>query len=170
MPASRAGRALLVVLVSIAVLLAVLVPPEARAAFGRMAILVVGIAIATLYLRRSGPVTTSTPERFEAELQRSTESQPVVPGVLAVEMAVRLATANALDFEVRLKPILRDLARWRLLGNRGVDMDARPEAARRLLGEPLARLIEDAPTPPSFEAPGVPLADIEAGLEQLERI
>lgn len=170
MPASRAGRALLVVLVSIGVLLAVLLPTEARAAFGRTVVLVVGIAIAALYLRRSGPVTTSTPERFEAELRRSTESPPVVPGIRAVEMAVRLATANAQDFEVRLKPMLRDLARWRLLGNRGVDLDANPDAARRILGEPLARLIEDAPTPPSFGAPGVPLADIEAGLEQLERI
>ena len=170
MPVSRVARVLVVAVGLFALPIVALVPPEARVTIIRIAVLVVGIAIAALYLRRSGPATRSTPERFEEELRRPVEEPPLVPGIRAVEMAVRLSTASGQDFEVRMKPMLRDLAAWRLLGNRGVDIDARPEAAGKLLGEPLARLIDNRAEPPPFGAPGIPLADLEAGLDQLERI
>jgi hypothetical protein len=170
MPVSRLARVLVVVVGLFALLIVALVPPDARVTMIRIAVLVVGIMIAALYLRRSGPVTRSTPERFEDELRRAVEEPPLVPGVRAAEMAVRLSTASGQDFDVRMKPMLRDLAAWRLLGNRGVDIDARPEAAGKLLGEPLARLIDNAAEPPPFGAPGVALTDINAALDQLERI
>jgi hypothetical protein len=169
-PASRLARFLLAVVVVVAVVLVTIVPPDARIAIVRIAVLVVGTIVAALCLRRSGPVTRSTPERFETELHRSVETPPGVPGLRTVEMAVRLSTASAQDFEVRLKPMLRDLAGWRLLGNRGVDIDAKPEAARRILGKPLGRLVDVAATPAPFGARGVPLIDIDAALDQLEQI
>lgn len=170
MPRSWRVRALLGVLIVVVALLLAVVPAEMRNGVVRVAVPVIGIAVAALYLRRSGPATASKPERFEAELRRTSEPPPGVPGIRAVEMAVRLSTANAQDFDVRLRPMLRDLARWRLLGNRGVDMDVKPDAARRILGEPLAALIDDAAAPPRFGAPGVPLATLEAALDQLEQI
>ena len=170
MPVSRLARVLVGAVAVFALLIVALVPPEARVTILRTAVLVVGITIAALYLRRSGPVTRSTPERFELELRRTVEAAPPVPGIRAVEMSVRLSSASRQDYDVRLKPILREIAAWRLQGNRGVDIDAKPEAARRLLGEPLARLIDIAAEPPPFGAPGVPLADLDAGIDQLERI
>jgi hypothetical protein len=98
------------------------------------------------------------------------ETPPGIPGIRAVEMAVRLSTASAQDFEVRMKPMLRDLAGWRLLGNRGVDIDTKPEAARRILGEPLGRLVDATAEPPPFGARGPSLPDLDAALDQLERI
>lgn len=170
MPRSRKAPVLLAVLVVTAILLAAVLPPDARIAMARIVVVGVGIAIAIAYLRQSRSVTSSTPERFELELRRPAETQQAIAGVRAVEMAVRLSAASALDFDVRLRPMLRDLARWRLLTNRGVDMDQKPDAARRILGEPLASLIERPEAPPPFGSPGVPLADIDAGLDQLEQI
>jgi len=169
MPGSRRTRALLGASVLIGALL-LAIPSDTRAGVIRALVLVIGIAVVALYLRRSGPATASTAEQFEAELRRSTETPPSVPGIRAVEMAVRLSTASAQDFDVRLRPLLRDLACWRLLGHRGVDMDAKPDAARRILGEPLAGLVDNAAAPKPFGAPGVSLAILDAGLDQLEQI
>lgn len=170
MPRRRRTVAFLMVVTVAAVLLAAVLPPDARLALTRIAVVGAGIIAATLYLRRSRAATMSTPERFELELRRPAETPPAVPGLRAVEMTLRLSTANAVDFDVRLRPMLRDLARWRLQVSRGVDMDRKPEAARRILGEPLATLVEGDDEPPPFGSPGVPLADIDAGLDQLEQI
>jgi hypothetical protein len=152
------------------VLLAAVLPPDARVVMARIVVVSVGLTLATLNLRRTRSATSSTAERFELELRRPPETPPPVAGLRAVEVTVRLATASALDFDVRLRPLLRDLARWRLLTNRGVDLDSKPEAARRVLGEPLASLVEGPGEPPAFGAPGVPLAEIDAALDQLEQI
>jgi hypothetical protein len=167
---SRLARFLVAVVALIAMLIIVLAPPDARVAILRIGLLLGGTTVAAVYLRRSGSVTRSTPERFEAELQQTLDTPPGVPGIRAVEMAVRLSTASAQDFEVRLKPMLRELAGWRLLGNRGVDMDGKPDAARRMLGEPLGRLVDVTAGAPPFGARGVSLTDLDAGLDQLERI
>lgn len=147
-----------------------LLPPDTRDAVPRAVTMIVGIAIAAMALRRSAGATHSSAEQFESELRRPAEATHPVPGLRSAEMAVRLSTANAQDFELRLKPMLRELAGWLLLRNRGVDIDAQPAAAARLLGEPLVRLINDAAHPEPFRAPGIRLADLEAGLDQLERI
>lgn len=170
MPRSRTALVLLAVLGVAAVVVAAQLPPDARVAMARIVIVALGIALATAYLRRSRSVTQSTPERFELELAEPRLTQPVIAGLRAVEMTLRLSSASALDFEVRLRPLLRDLVRWRLLTNRGVDMDRKPDAARRILGEPLASFVEDPKEPPPFGSPGVPLAQLDAGLDQLEKI
>ncbi len=169
----KVSRRVLVPVAGLAVvvgLFAAVLPPDARLALTRIVVVGAGLIIAIVYLRRSGSATLSTPERFELELRQPTETPPPVPGLRAVEMAVRLSTANAFDFDIRLRPMLRAMARWRLLTNRGVDMDAKPDAARRILGEPLAGLIEAPAQPPAFDSPGVRLADIDAALTQLEQI
>lgn len=167
---SRATLAAVAVLAIAAVGVIQVLPPDTRLGATRIGVFVVGITIATLYLRRSGSVTASTPERFEVELRQPKETLPSVAGLRAVEMTVRLSTANATDFDVRLRPLLRDLARWRLLANRGVDMDRAPDVARRVMGEPLNSLIDEPDEPVPFRSPGVPLVRIDAALDQLEQI
>lgn len=161
-----AGAALAIV----AVVIALVLPPDARVALTRIVVVGAGMIVGIVYLHRSGSATLSTPERFELELRQPTETPPPVPGLRAVEMAVRLSTANAFDFDVRLRPMLRDMARWRLLTNRAVDMDAKPDAARRILGERLAGMIAGPAQPPPFGSPGLRLADIDAAITQLEQI
>lgn len=166
---SRPALVLVAVVVLGLTLIGTALPPDGRAALVRTVVVIGGITLAALYLRRTRFATLSTPERFEQELRRATEARPIVASLRTAEMTVRLSTASALDFDVRLRPLLRDLARWRLLTNRGLDMDAKPDVARRVMGEPLASLVGDGEAP-AFGAPGISLADIDAGLGQLEQI
>jgi hypothetical protein len=166
---SRPAIVLVAVVLGALALLGAALPPDGRAALVRTVVVVGGITLAALYLRRTRFATLSTPERFELELRRPVETPPVVTSLRAAEMMVRLSTASALDFDVRLRPVLRDLTRWRLLTNRGVDMDLKPDLARQAMGEALTSLVEDV-EPPALGAPGVSLAAIDAGLDQLEQI
>ncbi|GEM_PF-4035225 len=145
-------------------------PPDTRSAASRLAVLVIAIVAAWLVLRRAAAVTASSPERFEDVLRKPPSLGFEIPGLRAVETDVRMSTANAFGVEMRLKPVLRDLARWRLQRDHGVDLDRQPDAARHLLGEPLWRLVAPADAFPDFRAAGVPLADVQAGIDRLERI
>ncbi|HUG30589.1 MAG TPA: hypothetical protein VMQ65_08785 [Candidatus Limnocylindria bacterium] len=145
-------------------------PPESQASLARLGILALGIVAAWRVLGRSSAVTAPSPELFEAELARPAAQSFEIAGLRAVETDLRMATSNAYGRELRLKPILRELAGWRLARNHGIDLDRAPEAARRILGEPLWELVRPADALPDFRAPGVPLADVQAGIDRLERI
>ena len=161
---------LLAALVGIAALAIAFAPPDAQASAARLAILGLGVVAAWRVLGRSAAVTASSPERFEVELLEPPAAPAEVAGLRAVETDLRMSIANAFGLEFRLKPLLRELARWRLERNHGVDMDAAPEAARRILGEPLWHLTRAAEEFPEFRAPGVPLAEVRAGIDRLEGI
>jgi hypothetical protein len=145
-------------------------PPDARSAWSRLAILVIGLLVAWRVLRRAVMVTASSPERFEDALRTPPSTAFEIAGLRAIETDVRMSTANAFGVEMRLKPALRDLARWRLQRDHGVDLDRQPDVARRVLGEPLWRLVAPADAFPEFRAPGVPLQDVQAAVERLERV
>ena len=114
-------------------------------------------------------MTRPTLERFETELRQPAAVPTEIASLRAVDNTVRLGSASAFGLELRLKPLLRELARWRLLQNRGVDLDASPDAARRILGEPLWHLTQ-AGDLERYGAPGVPIAELQASVDQLERI
>jgi hypothetical protein len=145
-------------------------PAEARASMTRLAILIVGIAIAAVLLRRSAGLTGSTPERFDAGLRQPAGGASAIPGVRTIDHTLRMAVASAGGLEFMLKPILRELVAWRLMRNRRIDLDAAPVAARNATGEQLWRLIEAADERPDWRARGVTLVEVEAGLDELERI
>ena len=145
-------------------------PPEQQATLARVGILALGIVAAWWALGRSSAVTAPTPEQFEVELAQPARPSFEILGLRAVETDLRMAIANAYGRELRLKPILRELAGWRLARNHGVDIDRSPEAAQRILGEPLWALVRPAESFPDFRAAGVALADVQAAIDRLERI
>lgn len=157
------------VLAAFAVAAIAFAPPDAQPGATRLAILALGIVAAWPLARRSAAVTRSTPERFETELRQPAAVATEIASLRAVDNTVRLGSASAFGLELRLKPLLRELARWRLLQNRGVDLDASPEAARRIMGEPLWRLTQ-AGHLERYGAPGVPIAELQTSVDQLERI
>ena len=169
MTRSRAALAI-VVLAALAGLAIAFAPADARAPVTRLVILVGGIMAAAVLFRRSAAATRSTPERFDADLRQATAAPSEIPSLRSVHNTLALATASAFGTERRLKPLLRELAAWRLMSSRGIDMVATPEAARAALGEPLWRSIHPVDDPVEHGAPGIPLADVQASLEQLERI
>jgi hypothetical protein len=145
-------------------------PPESQAFLARLGILALGIVAAWRVLGRSSAVTAPTPEQFDLELAQPTPRSFEIAGLRGVETDLRMATANAYGRDLRLKPILRELAGWRLARNHGVDIGRAPDAARQILGEPLWELVRPAEAFPDFRAPGVPLADVNSAIDRLERI
>jgi hypothetical protein len=167
-----AGRTpfVLVALAGAAALAISSVPPDSRAFTIRLVILAAGVVAAWRVLGRFAAVTASSPERFEAGLARPRMAPTEVSSLRSVETDLRMSAASAFGLEFRLKPLLRELARWRLLRNHGTDMDLAPEAARRILGDPLWQLMRPAEEFPEFRSPGAGLAEVRAGLDRLERI
>lgn len=147
-----------------------LAPAGTRPAVTRVAILAIGIMPAFWLLRRFTSLTRSTPERFEVDLRPPVPVSADIPGLRAVESTLRMALGSSFGVEFLLKPRLRELASWRLMRNRGIDMAATPELARLIVGEPLWSLIEPGEPRRDYRAPGLSLAEIQASLEQLERI
>lgn len=167
-----AGRALLAyaVLAAVAGLAIALAPADARPSVTRLAFLTIGVAAAWPLLRRSATVTSSTPERFEAELRQPEVVPDEIAGLRSADLVVRMATGSSFGVEFMLKPLLRDLARWRLMRSRGIDMDATPDLARQTVGEELWSKIQPGEPRPVFGARGIALTEIQQSLDQLERI
>jgi len=166
------GRAWLVLgsLTVLALLAIALVPDDARAFMTRLGILVIGVAGAWLALGRAAVMTASSPEHFEDALRRPVPARYEIPGLRAVETDVRMSTANAFGVERRLKPVLRELAAWRLQRNHGIDVDRDPQRAEAILGDRLWALVKPSAVFPEYRDPGMPLADVQASVDRLEQV
>ena len=158
------------VVTALAALAIPLSPADTRPTVTRLAILAIGIVLASSLLRRFASLTKSTAERFEVDRRQPVAIAADIPGLRAVDNTLRMALGSSFGVEFQLKPLLRELASWRLMRNRGIDMAATPELARRTVGEPLWSLIEPGEPRRDYRAPGLSLAEIQASLEQLERI
>lgn len=96
---------------------------------------------------------------------------PAVPGLARVERHVLFASQTASDAETRLRPRLRELAADRLRRRHGIDLDAEPEAAIGLLGEPAWSFLRpDRPPSPDRFAPGLDLDEIDTILARIEAL
>ena len=166
------GKAIgaVVVVVALAGLAIALAPADLQPSVSRLAILAIGLVPALWLVRRFASATRSTPERFEAALREPAAISADIPGLRAIDHTLRMALGSSFGVEFMLKPLLRELASWRLMRNRGIDVHATPEAARQLVGEPLWSLIEPGEPVRDYSARGIPLADVRTSLEQLERI
>jgi hypothetical protein len=107
-----------------------------------------------------------------AELEDPLDVPPQRPRELErLEREVYLSLGSSFYLHHRLRPVLREIAEHRLLRKHGVDLDRRPEAAQRLLGdEAWALLRVDRAEPRDRWAPGPPLAELRAVVDALERI
>lgn len=164
------GSLIVVGLASIVVLVLAFAPPDAQASAARLAIVVAGALAAWRVLGRTAPVTASSPEQFELDLRMPRAAPVEIAGLRSIETDLRMSEASAFGLEFRLKPLLRELATWRLMRNHGVDMVAAPDAARDILGDRLFELTRAAGELPEFRDPGIPLADVQAGVERLEGV
>jgi hypothetical protein len=87
-----------------------------------------------------------------------------------LDRVVSTATTHAGDLHLRLRPILREIAADGL-HRHGVDLDADPAAARALLAPGTWELVRpDRPQPGDAFAPGLPAAQLDAVLDDLEAL
>lgn len=107
-----------------------------------------------------------------AELEDPLDVPPERPRELErLEREVYLSLGSSFYLHHRLRPVLREIASHRMLRNHGVELDARPEAARRLLGDQAWEwLRDDRPEPRDRWAQGPPLSELRGVVDALERI
>lgn len=98
-------------------------------------------------------------------------SEARLPELARIEREVVLATGSGFDRQMRIGPLLRDIARHRLWTRRGVDLDEQPERARELLGQEIWGLLRAGrPEPNSRYAPGADLAELRQIIEKIEKV
>jgi hypothetical protein len=87
-----------------------------------------------------------------------------------LDRVVSAATSHAGDLHLRLRPILREIAADGLR-RRGVELDAQPQAAQRLLAPETWEIVRpDRPVPGDAFARGLAPARLEAVLDDLEAL
>ena len=128
--------------------------------------LAAALAYGLLLLRRALPVAPSALDAALAVRPRPAK----VESLDRAENIVAIAVGSAGDAHWRLRPALREVAAAALHG-RGVDLDADPGAARRLLGDEAFDLVRaDRPKPPDAFAPGIDPDALDRVLTRLEEL
>jgi hypothetical protein len=119
----------------------------------------------------------ASPDVHEPSLAHALDADPVDilperPAELErLEREVYLALSNGFYLHRRVRPLLREIASHRLLVRHGIDLDARPETAAALVGEPAwSWLRPDRVEPRDRWAKGPPISELRAVVDALERI
>jgi hypothetical protein len=108
-------------------------------------------------------------------MRRAARGQPSSTGEATgdrerLDRVVSIATTHAGDLHLRLRPILREIAADGLR-RRGVELDAQPHAAQKLLAPETWELVRpDRPRPDDAFAPGIAPKRLDAVLDDLEAL
>ncbi len=107
-------------------------------------------------------------DRVLAEMSRRHLSDS---GELTLVRDIKQSRSSALHLDVRLRPILREIAAHRLWMRFGVDLDREQERARELIGPNAWELVRPDRLPPDDRlAPGPASAELRVVVDELERI
>ena len=130
----------------------------------RVYVLVVCLVALIALLRALRAAYPTHESSLESALVRNGRDDEPLPELTRLEREVALAASNGFDLHFRLRPTLREVASGLLLARRGVDLDARPQRARELLGDETYALVRADLEPPSDR--------LETGIQadQLERV
>jgi len=108
---------------------------------------------------------------YERALVRPRQSTARPRDLAKLEREVVLGASTAFDFHMRLRPLLREIAAYRLASRRGLDLASGSGDVRAVLGDDLWELVRpDAAPPDDRLAPGLPLPRLGAAVDTLERI
>lgn len=157
---------------TVGLLAAVLLAPDRAELAAHVYLLVLcGVVLATFV----AATRRAHPEHGVSHFELALRPRPVRHERLAelarLEREVALASANAFDLHYRLRPVVREIAGGLLAARRGIDLDARPEAARAALGEDAWELARaDRRAPVNRGGPGLELERLRAVLDALEAL
>ena len=130
-------------------------------------------AIALAALTRIARNASEIPplSEFAAALRPRVVDPMRPPELVRTERDITLGVSNAGHLQQRLLPLLREAAAARLAAGHDVDLARRPDAARRLLGDDAWELLRpDRPKPADRNGPGIPMRQLRAVVDTLERL
>jgi hypothetical protein len=94
-----------------------------------------------------------------------------LPELVRIEREVVLATGSGFDRQMRVGPLMRDIARHRLWTRRGIDLDEQPERSRELLGDDVWGLLRSGRPEPNLRyTPGADVSELRQILERIEKV
>ena len=131
------------------------------------------LALGGVVLAAAVAATRAADPRSESSRRRKRRPEPPerLPELAQVERVVEMGAGTAFDAHYRLRPLFREIAEHRLAARRGLTLDSGSDSVRAALGDSLWELVRPGREPPRFRHdPGVPLTDIRAAVEALERI
>jgi hypothetical protein len=134
-------------------------------------VLIVGGLLLLVLVRATGAAGGDEGSLYERSL-RVARRGAERPGELeSLERTVTLASMSAFDLHARLRPILREIAAYRLASGRGLRLDSGSPEVREALGHDLWELLRPDRRPPTDRsAPGLRTDRLAAHVETLERI
>lgn len=139
-----------------------------RAYFGSLALLLSLRLISTVLATAYGGGST-----FQVRRRQRTAKPPPnwPPDLFEMQDRVSLAKVSEFDFDMRLRPLIRELAAQRLASRWNLDLSRQPEQARNRLGDELWNAIEGGDENVGRrDARGPSTARIRALIEGLEQI
>jgi hypothetical protein len=111
------------------------------------------------------------PSPFEAAMRTHARLPQRIPELERMEREVALGVSTAFDLHYRLRPRLRRIAIELLAARRGIELDASPELARRVLGEDAWEIVRGDREPPQERfAAGVDIASLRLAVSALEAL
>lgn len=129
------------------------------------------IGLSHLLAAARGALPQHRPSPFDAALRRRARPAQRIPELERMEREVALGLATAFDLHYRLRPRLRRIAAELLAARRGIELDARPDAARRALGDDAWEIVRGDREPPRARfAPGLDIASLRRAVDALEAL
>ncbi len=108
---------------------------------------------------------------FDHAIRQRTFEPMRPPELVRMEREITLGQSRAGYLHERLLPTLREAAATRLATRRSVDLERRPDEARRILGDDVWDLLRpDRPEPKDKLAPGISLGALRRIVDSLEQI
>ena len=146
-------------------------PGRAELAVHVYVLVLAAIGLGHLFVALRSALPPRGPSAFDAALRARARPAQRIPELERMEREVALGLATAFDLHYRLRPNLRGIAIELLAARRGIDLDASPEAARRVLGDDAWEIVRgDREVSREHFAPGVQLASLRRAVSALEGI
>jgi hypothetical protein len=99
------------------------------------------------------------------------EAEPADSGDLTLVRELELSKMSAFHLHVRLRPVLREIAEYRLRKRYGVELETEPGRARELIGSAAWEIVRpDRPPPRDRLALGPSFAQLREVVDELERV
>jgi hypothetical protein len=130
------------------------------------------LVLAAMAMRRLRPMEDAEEDNPPLRLRIKAVGRPrysAPPQLEKVERLVVFGKTTAFDAEWRLLPFLRSIAAEQLETRHGVDLEACPDLAGRLLGDPGWELLNpNRSLPVDRMAPGLSLEEIDVAVSAIE--
>lgn len=133
------------------------------AVIGTTFVWLAGAVLSDLYRSDRRPQLELSLHRPPAEQRRPLQLEEI-------EQHVRFAQYSALDYDRRLRPLLRELAAERLAATSRIDVSSDPQAARSRLGGEFWQAVYGEQAAQEREEPGPSLSMLRSLIEALESL